>query len=67
MADRFIAIINGSFVFIDFEYYGWDDPAKMIADFYLQPAVPVPYEYRETFFELVYKYFVQNLYIMQLP
>jgi hypothetical protein len=33
---------DGSLVFIDFEYFGWDDPAKTVADFLLQPAVPVP-------------------------
>jgi hypothetical protein len=33
---------DGTLVFIDFEYFGWDDPAKTIADFLLQPAVPVP-------------------------
>jgi len=33
---------DGNLVFIDFEYFGWDDPAKTVADFLLQPAVPVP-------------------------
>jgi hypothetical protein len=33
---------DGTLVFIDFEYFGWDDPAKTVADFFLQPAVPVP-------------------------
>ncbi len=28
-------------VFIDFEYAGTDDPAKTLADFFLQPKVPV--------------------------
>jgi hypothetical protein len=28
--------------FIDFEYAGWDDPAKTVCDFLCQPAVPVP-------------------------
>jgi hypothetical protein len=28
-------------VFIDFEYAGTDDPAKTLADFFLQPSVPV--------------------------
>jgi hypothetical protein len=28
--------------FIDFEFAGWDDPAKSAADFLLQPRVPVP-------------------------
>ena len=27
--------------FIDFEFAGWDDPAKTVADFDLQPRVPV--------------------------
>ena len=30
--------------FLDFEYAGWDDPAKMVCDFFCQPAVPVPRE-----------------------
>lgn len=28
--------------FIDFEYSGWDDPAKMVCDFFCQPSHPVP-------------------------
>ena len=39
---------DGSLVFFDFEYAGWDDPAKMVADFFLQPAVPVPGAWRDT-------------------
>lgn len=31
--------------FIDFEYAGWDDPAKMVCDFFCQPAVPVSLEH----------------------
>jgi len=27
--------------FLDFEFAGWDDPTKLVADFYLQPRVPV--------------------------
>ncbi len=33
---------EGRLVFIDFEYAGWDDPAKLICDFFCQPALPVP-------------------------
>lgn len=33
---------DGRLSFIDFEYAGWDDPAKLIGDFYCQPAVPAP-------------------------
>jgi len=34
----------GNWRFIDFEYSGWDDPARMVCDFYFQPAVPIPPE-----------------------
>ena len=30
--------------FFDFEYAGWDDPAKTIADFFAQPRFPAPLE-----------------------
>lgn len=29
-------------VFFDFEYSGWDDPAKTLCDFVCQPRIPVP-------------------------
>lgn len=32
---------NNRLVFIDFEYAGWDDPAKLVGDFFSQIAVPV--------------------------
>jgi hypothetical protein len=35
--------------FIDFEYAGWDDPAKMVGDFFAQLAVPVPAGFFDTF------------------
>ncbi len=39
-----IRSINGV-KFIDFEFAGWDDPAKTILDFKLQPRIPVsPYQ-----------------------
>jgi hypothetical protein len=33
---------NGRIRFIDLEYAGWDDPAKLVCDFFCQPSVPVP-------------------------
>ena len=30
---------DGSLVFVDFEYFGWDDPAKTISDFVLHPGM----------------------------
>jgi hypothetical protein len=30
---------SGELVFIDFDYFGWDDPVKLIADFLLHPGM----------------------------
>lgn len=35
--------------FFDFEYAGWDDPAKLVCDFFCQPAVSVPEKYFSEF------------------
>lgn len=40
---------QGAVTFLDFEYAGWDDPAKMIADFFCQPAVPVSLRHWDDF------------------
>jgi len=33
---------DGLIVFLDFEYFGWDDPAKTASDFLLHPAMDLP-------------------------
>jgi hypothetical protein len=43
---------DGSLCFIDFEYAGWDDPAKTVADFFLQPQVPVARKYFDAFLRM---------------
>ncbi len=40
---------DGGLCFLDFEYAGWDDPAKMLGDFFCHPGFPVPHRYREAF------------------
>jgi len=40
---------TGELRFIDFEYAGWDDPAKMVCDFFCQPEVPAPLKYFNRF------------------
>ena len=40
---------TGDYRFLDFEYAGWDDPAKLLADFWCQPAVPIPEPYHLLF------------------
>lgn len=36
-------------VFCDFEYFGWDDPAKLVADFILHPGMDISIESRMRF------------------
>jgi len=40
---------DGRLRFVDFEYAGWDDPAKLVCDFFCQEAVPVPETHYEWF------------------
>jgi len=44
-----LVTMNGHVTFLDFEYAGWDDPAKLICDFFCQPTVPVPRTYLDQF------------------
>jgi hypothetical protein len=39
----------GKITFLDFEYAGQDDPAKLVCDFFCSPDVPVGYEYWSAF------------------
>jgi len=40
---------DGSLCFLDFEYAGRDDPAKMAGDFFAHPAVQVPASFKDRF------------------
>jgi len=44
---------DGRLHFIDFEYAGWDDPAKMVGDFFSQPAISAPLEYCRVFVDRI--------------
>ena len=40
---------NGRLTFLDFEYFGWDDPAKLTSDTLLHPGTPIANELRSRF------------------
>jgi Phosphotransferase enzyme family len=40
---------TGRVTFLDFEYAGRDDPAKLVSDFFCQPEIPVPLSYHPSF------------------
>jgi len=44
---------NGRLHFFDFEYAGWDDPAKLVCDFFCQPQIPVSETHWDQFVPLL--------------
>jgi len=51
---------DGRLVFLDFEYFGWDDPAKMIADFVLHPAMDLSAQLKQRFVQKMLECFAQD-------
>lgn len=51
---------DGTLVFLDFEYFGWDDPAKMICDFLLHPGMALSGPLRKRFLEGILQGFSQQ-------
>lgn len=51
---------GGGLVFLDFEYFGWDDPAKMISDFVLHPGMDLPEVLRQRFWAGIRGRFREN-------
>jgi hypothetical protein len=51
---------DGRLAFLDFEYFGWDDPAKMVADFLLHPALELPERRKHRFAAGMYRRFSVN-------
>jgi hypothetical protein len=41
----------GSITFIDFEYFGWDDPVKLVCDFYWHPGMNLSPQLRQQWLE----------------
>jgi len=48
---------NNTIHFLDFEYSGWDDPAKLICDFGCHPEIPIKKQYLESFKDSFYSWF----------
>ena len=42
---------DGAIVFLDFEYFGWDDPVKLVSDFLLHPGHALGQDAGEKFFQ----------------
>jgi hypothetical protein len=51
---------DGRMMFLDFEYFGWDDPAKMIVDFLLHPGMGLVPAMRSEFTTGVFRHFADS-------
>lgn len=61
---------NTQLRFIDFEYAGWDDPAKMLADFFAQPRITAPSQLYSHFKDTLASFIpeqAKNLFYQRLP
>ncbi len=56
---------DGKLTFIDFEYAGWDDPAKTVCDFFCQPKISVPFHLFSSFSERFVSCFQQPQELIQ--
>lgn len=52
---------GGQIVFLDFEYFGWDDPAKTVCDFLLHPAMSLSESQKKRFCNRVVLHFYPSL------
>jgi hypothetical protein len=48
---------DGRIVFLDFEYFGWDDPVKLTSDFVLHPGMDLTAELKNRFLESMFDVF----------
>lgn len=48
---------DGKIVFIDFEYFGWDDPTKLISDFILHPGMRLAEKLKKRFVKKMFAEF----------
>lgn len=52
-----LRVVNGDLVFLDFEYFGWDDPAKMVVDMLLHPGMKLSMLQKQRFFRGILEHF----------
>ncbi len=51
---------DGHLVFVDFEYFGWDDPVKLVCDFILHPGMDISVANRQHFWKGAQKIFISD-------
>ena len=52
---------EGKLVFYDFEYFGWDDPVKLICDFAFHPGMELNQKLRQHWYRLMLNFLGEDL------
>ena len=52
--------INGDIFWLDFEYFGWDDPVKLTSDFLWHPGFNIPNDQEEIWLNKCKKLFIKS-------
>lgn len=60
-----IRCADGRIVFLDFEYFGWDDPAKTVVDFLFHPAMALSEPMKKAFVQRMLETFKENQQLTQ--
>ena len=60
-AHNSIEVSDGRYIFIDFEYFGWDDPVKLVSDFFWHPAMNLTNELRSHWITGTKSLFIDDL------
>jgi len=51
---------DGSLYFVDFEYFGWDDPVRLVCDFLLHPGMTLSAHHRRLFRDAMLDIFLDD-------
>lgn len=60
-----LRLADGRLVYLDFEYFGWDDPAKILADFVMHPAMELPLALGRRFAAGLFRLFEEDRHLAQ--
>lgn len=55
-----LRLISGKMVFLDFEYFGWDDPSKLASDFLWHPAMSLTEDLKHYFVKKMTDVFAED-------
>ena len=57
-------VMSNKLKFFDFEYFGWDDPAKLICDFILHPSMSLSIDQKKYWIKSLINYFYKDTYLI---